>query len=234
MQWCTVHTQFCLCVKLKFSIGGGIQAVGNNKCLFLTLLFNQVVWMLNRFGSQLLFEDLIYWFHTKSYKQLLTITSCNEISHAAGLEESAKLAARVEHIDEFDHFHKTQTDYGRFSVVTEAKAIHETCSHGDNVLRIRIDTLIIRISNFTPVLRSDTSRFLLYLQCATNFHGIFVVNHDHSEVFSLDDVTHHRCKQHVSASDCSLTEFLFSHLKRFLVKIVFKFQLLAPFISTIF
>lgn len=68
---------------------------------------------------------------------LLTITCSDKIGDSTRFEEGAELASRVEHIDEFDHLHETETDDRRLSVVPKTKAVHKTGPDRNNVLRIQ-------------------------------------------------------------------------------------------------
>lgn len=64
----------------------------------------------------------------------LTVAGGDEIGDAAGLEEGAELAARVEHVHELDHLHEAEADDGRLRVVAETQPVHKARAYGHDIL----------------------------------------------------------------------------------------------------
>lgn len=69
------------------------------------------------------------------YLMKLTVTCCDKIGHATRFEERAQFAARVEHVHEFDHLHKTQTDHSCLCVITVSEPIYEPSSNRYDILQ---------------------------------------------------------------------------------------------------
>lgn len=108
----------------------------------------------------------------------------DQVGHAAALQEGGgRHLALAEDPGEGDHFHEPQADDGRFGVVSTAEAVAEPGSHRYDVLK-----------------------------CTTEFHGVSIVNHRDSKIWSLQKLFEEKAILHYLAANGGLTELLSSHL----------------------
>lgn len=94
-----------------------------------------------------------------------TIAGSDEVSNTAALQEGGggDRTGRAEKSCKCNHLHQTQTDYCCFGVITEAKAVAETCANCHNVLE----------ENYTPITSCLSS--LLPHVCFTSDHAQIVL-----------------------------------------------------------